>query len=101
MDPTCQQGTVQAVGGSMMVWGLCTWQDMGSLIRLDTTLIAESYVSILSDHLHPFMVIVHSDELGEFQQNKATPTRPELLQRGSRNTLLNLDTSSSHQNPQT
>ncbi|GFU34557.1 transposable element Tcb2 transposase [Trichonephila clavipes] len=30
MDPTCQQGTVQAVRGSMMVWGVCTWHDMGS-----------------------------------------------------------------------
>ncbi|GFS48125.1 transposable element Tcb2 transposase [Trichonephila clavipes] len=28
---------------------------------------------MLSDHLHPFMSIVHSDELGEFQQDNATP----------------------------
>ncbi|GFT58415.1 transposable element Tcb2 transposase [Trichonephila clavipes] len=29
MDPTCQQGTVQAGGGPVMVWGLCSWRDMG------------------------------------------------------------------------
>ncbi|GFT79863.1 uncharacterized protein TNCV_4597841 [Trichonephila clavipes] len=29
------------------------------------------------------------------------PTRPEVLHIGSRNTLLNLDTSAGHQNPQT
>ncbi|GFV24654.1 transposable element tcb2 transposase [Trichonephila clavipes] len=46
---------------------------MGPLIRLDTTLISDRYVSILSDQLHPFMSIVHSDGHGEFQQDNATP----------------------------
>ncbi|GFX14791.1 transposable element Tcb2 transposase [Trichonephila clavipes] len=31
MDPTCQQRTIQAGGGSVMVWGLCSWHDMGPL----------------------------------------------------------------------
>ncbi|GFY01757.1 uncharacterized protein TNCV_1467491 [Trichonephila clavipes] len=38
MDPTCQQGTVQSGRGSMMVWSVCSWHDMGPLIHLDTTL---------------------------------------------------------------
>ena len=38
MDPTCQQGTVQAGGGSVMVCGVCSLRDIGPLIRLDTTL---------------------------------------------------------------
>ncbi|GFT67647.1 hypothetical protein TNCV_2361991 [Trichonephila clavipes] len=38
MDLTCPQGTVQAGGGSGILWGVCSWRDMGSLIRLDTTL---------------------------------------------------------------
>ncbi|GBM54985.1 hypothetical protein AVEN_82533-1 [Araneus ventricosus] len=38
MDPTCQQGTVQSGGASVMVWGLCSWGEMGSLIRLETAL---------------------------------------------------------------
>ncbi|GBM68713.1 hypothetical protein AVEN_202738-1, partial [Araneus ventricosus] len=38
MDPTCQQGTVQPGGVSVMVWGVCIWLDMGPLIRLETTL---------------------------------------------------------------
>ncbi|GFQ96684.1 transposable element Tcb2 transposase [Trichonephila clavata] len=46
---------------------------MGSLIRLDTTLTGDRFASILSYHLHSFMSIVHSDELGEFQQDNATP----------------------------
>ncbi|GFX90283.1 transposable element Tcb2 transposase [Trichonephila clavipes] len=36
MDPTCQQGTVPADGGSVRVWGVCSWRDMELLIRLDT-----------------------------------------------------------------
>ncbi|GFW92026.1 transposable element Tcb2 transposase [Trichonephila clavipes] len=52
MDPTCEQGKVQAGGGSVMVWGVCSWYDMGSLIHLDTTL---------------------TDGLREFQQGNATP----------------------------
>ncbi|GFX71597.1 uncharacterized protein TNCV_2695851 [Trichonephila clavipes] len=31
-------GTVQAGGGSVIVWGVCSWRDMGPLIRLNTTL---------------------------------------------------------------
>ncbi|GFX67298.1 uncharacterized protein TNCV_4657691 [Trichonephila clavipes] len=38
MDPTCHQETVLAGGGSGMLWGVCVWRDMISLIRLDTTL---------------------------------------------------------------
>ncbi|GFX91827.1 transposable element Tcb2 transposase [Trichonephila clavipes] len=72
MDPTCPQGTIQIGGDFVMVWGLCSWRDMGPLIRLDMTLTSDRYVSILSDHLHPFMSIVHSDGLGEFQQDNAT-----------------------------
>ncbi|GBN08290.1 hypothetical protein AVEN_133788-1 [Araneus ventricosus] len=33
----------------------------------------DRYVSILSDHLHPFMSIVHSNGFGQFQQDSATP----------------------------
>ncbi|GFT00846.1 transposable element Tcb2 transposase [Trichonephila clavipes] len=45
---------------------------MGPLIRLDTTLTGDMYVSMLSDYLHPFMSVVHSDGLGGFQQDIAT-----------------------------
>ncbi|GFY19170.1 transposable element Tcb2 transposase [Trichonephila clavipes] len=72
MNLTCQQMTVKAIGGSVMVWGVCSWRDMGPLIRLDMTLTGERYLSILSDHLHPFMFIAHSSGLGEFQQDNTT-----------------------------
>ncbi|GBN37668.1 hypothetical protein AVEN_77480-1 [Araneus ventricosus] len=56
-----------------MVWDVCCWRDMGLLIRLETTLTGDRYLSILSHYLHTFMSIVHSDELGQFQQDNATP----------------------------
>ncbi|GBO04244.1 hypothetical protein AVEN_212189-1 [Araneus ventricosus] len=54
-----------------MVWDVCS--DMGPLIRLETTLTGDRYLSILPDHLHSIMSIVHSDGLGQFQQDSATP----------------------------
>ncbi|GBM64994.1 hypothetical protein AVEN_14085-1 [Araneus ventricosus] len=72
-DPVCQQETVQSGGASVMVWDVCSWRDMGPLIRLETTLTCDRYLSILPDHLHSFMSIVHSDGLGQFQQDNATP----------------------------
>ncbi|GFX81771.1 transposable element Tcb2 transposase [Trichonephila clavipes] len=72
-DPTYQQGTVRVGGGSVMVWGVYSWSDIGPLIDLDRTLTGDRYVSILSDHLHPCMSIGHSDGLWEFQTDNATP----------------------------
>ncbi|GFQ89595.1 transposable element Tcb2 transposase [Trichonephila clavata] len=78
----CQQGTVEVGGDSVMVWGVCSWRKMGPLIRLDTTLTADRYVSILSDHLHPFISIVHSDGIGEIQQDNATPHTSRIATEG-------------------
>ena len=69
MEPACQQGTVQAGGGSVMVWGVCSCSDMGPLISLDMTLTGDMYIHILDDHLHPFMSNVHSDGLRQFEQD--------------------------------
>ncbi|GFY09066.1 DDE_3 domain-containing protein [Trichonephila clavipes] len=63
-------------------------RDIGSLIRLDMTLTGDRYVNILSNHLHPFMSIVHSDGLGEFQRDNVKPhtsriTTEEFLKHSS------------------
>ncbi|GBN94093.1 hypothetical protein AVEN_102371-1 [Araneus ventricosus] len=65
-------GTVQSDGASVMVWDVCSLHDMGPLIRLERTLTGDRYLSILSDHLHSFMSIVHCNGLGQFQQDNAT-----------------------------
>ncbi|GFV49392.1 transposable element Tcb2 transposase [Trichonephila clavipes] len=73
VELTYQQRTAQSGGGSVMVWGVCSWRNMVPLTRLDTTLTGNRYVSILYDILHPFMSIVHSDGIGEFHQESVTP----------------------------
>ncbi|GBL82469.1 hypothetical protein AVEN_252597-1 [Araneus ventricosus] len=66
-------GRIQSGGTSVMVWDVCSWRGMGPLIRLETTLTGDRYLTILSDHLHSYMPIVHSNGLGQFQQDNATP----------------------------
>ena len=60
-------------GCSVMVWSVCSWNDLGPLICLDTALTGDTYVHFLADHLYPFMFIVHSDGFGQFQQDNVTP----------------------------
>ncbi|GBN92609.1 hypothetical protein AVEN_36592-1 [Araneus ventricosus] len=45
---------------------------MGPLIRLETNMRGDRYLSFQSDHLNSFMSIVHSDGLGQFQQDNET-----------------------------
>lgn len=63
MKPTCQQGTVQAGGTSVMVCSMCSWHNMRPPICLKMALTDDTYISILFDHLHPFMSIVHSSRI--------------------------------------
>ncbi|GFX95242.1 transposable element Tcb2 transposase [Trichonephila clavipes] len=65
MDPTCQQRTVQAGGGSMMVWSVFSWRDMGPLIRLDTTL--------TGDRIATYWLQEHSAEFGRFRWPLKSP----------------------------
>ncbi|GBL95505.1 hypothetical protein AVEN_54111-1 [Araneus ventricosus] len=46
-DKRTFEGTIQSGGASMMVWEVCSWRDMGPLIRLETTLTGDKYLSIL------------------------------------------------------
>ncbi|GBL95513.1 hypothetical protein AVEN_54117-1 [Araneus ventricosus] len=43
IDPVCQQGTIQSGGASVMVWDVCSWRDMGPLIRLEKTLTGDRH----------------------------------------------------------
>lgn len=94
-------GDCSSCWSSVMVWGVCSWRDRGPPIRLETTLTGDKYVRILEGHLHPFVLIVHSDELWQFQRTMRQPTRRELLPSCSRSTLMNLGTTIAHLNSQT
>ncbi len=57
MDPSCLVSTVQA--GGVMVWGIFSWHTLGPLVPIEHCLNATAYMSIVADHVHPFMTTVY------------------------------------------
>ncbi len=49
---------VQA-GGGVMVWGIFSWHALGPLVPIEHRLNATAYLSIVADHVHPFMTTVY------------------------------------------
>ncbi len=60
MDPLCLVSMVQAGGGGVMVWGIFSWHTLGPLVQIKHRLNATAYLSIVADHVHPFMTTVYS-----------------------------------------
>ncbi len=58
MDPSCLVSTVQAAGGGVMVQGIFSWCTLGPLVPIEHCLNATAYLSIVADHVHPFMTTV-------------------------------------------
>ncbi len=59
-DPSCLVSTVQAGGGGgVMVWGIFSWHTLGSLVPIEHRLNVTAYLSIVADHVHPFMTTVY------------------------------------------
>ncbi len=50
---------VQASGGGVMVWGIFSWHTLGPLVPIKHRLNATAYLSIVADHVHPFMATVY------------------------------------------
>jgi len=42
-----------------MVWGMFSWHTLGPLVPIGHRLIATAYLSIVSDHAHPFMATMY------------------------------------------
>ncbi len=59
MDPSCLVSRVQAAGGSLMVWKIFSWHTLGPLVPIEHRLNATAYLSIVADHVHPFMTTVY------------------------------------------
>ncbi len=60
MDPSSLVSTVQAGGGGgVMVWGIFSWHTLGPLVPIEHRLNATAYLSIVADHVHPFMTTVY------------------------------------------
>ncbi len=60
MDPSCLASTVQAGGGGgVMMWGMFSWHTLDPLVPIDHRLNTTAYLSIVADHVHPFMTTVY------------------------------------------
>ncbi len=57
MDLSCLVSTVQAGGGGVMMWGIFSWHT--SPVPIERCLNATVYLSIVVDHVHPFMTTVY------------------------------------------
>jgi len=62
---------VQAGGGGVMVWGMFSWHTLGPLVPIGHCLKATANLSIVSNHVHPFMATMYSSSDGYFQQDNA------------------------------
>ncbi len=79
MDPSCLVSTVQAgAGGGVMVWGVFSWHTLGPLVPIEHRLNTTVYLSIVSDHVHPFMTTVYH-LLMYFQQDNAPCHKAQII----------------------
>ncbi len=56
MDRSCLVSMVQA---GVMVGGIFSWHTLGPLVPIEHCLNATAYLSIVADHVHPFMTAVY------------------------------------------
>ncbi|KAK3524459.1 hypothetical protein QTP70_029308, partial [Hemibagrus guttatus] len=80
MAPGCTMGRRQAGGGSVMLWAMFCWETLGPAIHVDVTLTSTTYLSIVADHVHPFMETMLSDGCGLFQQDIAPCHKAKMVQ---------------------
>ncbi|KAK3508781.1 hypothetical protein QTP70_006023 [Hemibagrus guttatus] len=80
MAPGCTMGRRKASGGSVMLWAMFFWETVGPAIPVDVTLTCTTYLSIVADHVHPFMETVFPDGCGLFQQDNAPCYKAKIVQ---------------------
>ncbi len=79
MDPSCLVSTVQAGAGGVVVWGIFSWHTLGPLVPIEHCLNATAYLSIVADHVHPFMTAVYPSSDGYFQQDNAPCHKTQII----------------------
>ncbi|GBO07132.1 hypothetical protein AVEN_124387-1 [Araneus ventricosus] len=68
---SCTAGHTQAGGGGIMLWRMFSWAALGSVIVVEQTMKAASYLNIIADQLHPYMAFVFPTGNVIFHQDSA------------------------------
>ncbi len=79
MDPSCLVSTVQAGGGGVMMWGIFSWHTLDPLVPIEHNLYATVYLSVVTDHVHPFMTTVYPSSDEYFQQDNAPCHKAKVI----------------------
>ncbi len=80
MDPSCLVSMVQVGGGGgVMVWRIYSWHNLGPLLPIEHRLNTTAYLSIVADHVHPFMTTVYQSSDGYFQQDNASCHKAQII----------------------
>ncbi len=76
---SCLVSTVQAGGGGVMVWGIFSWHTLGLFVPIKHRLSATVYLSIVADHVHPFMTTMYPSSDDYFQQDNAPCHKAQII----------------------
>ncbi len=79
MDPSCLVSTVQTASGGVMVWGIFSWHTLGHLLPVEHRLHTTAYLSIVADHVHPFMTAAYPSSECYFQQDNAPLHKIQII----------------------
>jgi hypothetical protein len=74
-----------------LVWGVFTWRGLGPLVHLNTSLTSDHYVSLLGDHLQPFMDFMYPQMMGYSSRTMQRFIGSKLSRIGSRSILESSD----------
>ncbi len=62
-----------------MVWGIFSCHTLGPFVPIENRLNATAYLSIVADHIHPFMTTVYPSSDGYFQQDNAPRHKAQII----------------------
>ncbi len=87
-----------------MVWGIFSWHTLGPLVPIEHRLNATACLSIIADHVRPFMTTLYLSSDGYFQQDNAPCLKAQIisdwfLEHDNEFTLLKLPPQSPDLNP--